>query len=124
MHKNFVICDIVCLCGTTRRRESARESINIPSTIPFRCRRQYFSRFENARSGRQLLSDTLYDIGAHGATPEALPLCSGTREAQVDAAANDRPLELGECAGYLVEQASCRRRGVDVLLIQIDPNRL
>jgi hypothetical protein len=36
---------------------------------------------------------------------------------------NDRPLELGECASYLVEQASCRRRGVDVLLIQvgIDP---
>src|SRR5271167_4419366 len=35
-----------------------------------------------------------------GATPEALPLCSCTREAQVDAAANDRPLELGECASY------------------------
>jgi hypothetical protein len=47
-------------------------------------------------------------------------LCSGTREAQVDAAANDRPLELGECAGYLVEQAACRRRGVDVLLIQVE----
>jgi hypothetical protein len=48
------------------------------------------------------------------------------REAQVGAAANDRPLELGECASYLVEQASCRRRGVDVLLIQveIDPDRL
>jgi hypothetical protein len=75
---------------------------------------KYFSRFENARSGRQLFTDKLYDIGAHGATPDALPLCSGTREAQVDAAANDRPLELCECASYLVEQASCRRRGVDV----------
>jgi hypothetical protein len=38
----------------------------------------------------------------------------------------NRPLELGERASYLVEQASCRRRGVDVLLIQmeIDPDRL
>ena len=87
---------------------------------------KYFSRFENARSGRQLFTDKLYDIGAHGATPDALPLCSGTREAQVDAAANDRPLELCECASYLVEQASCRRRVVDVLLIQveIDPDHL
>ena len=84
------------------------------------------SGLKNTRAGRQLRPDTRDDIGAHRATPEALPLCSGTREAQVDAAANDRPLELGECASYLVEQASCRRRGVDVLLIQveIDPDRL
>jgi hypothetical protein len=61
---------------------------------------KFLRRFEDSCPGRQLLSDMLYDIGAHGATPEALPLCSGTREAQVDAAANDRPLELGECASW------------------------
>jgi hypothetical protein len=77
-------------------------------------------RLEDARAGRQLRLDVLNDIGAHRTTPESLPLCFGTREAQVDAAANDQPLELGECASYLVEQAPCRRRGVDVLLIQVE----
>jgi hypothetical protein len=87
---------------------------------------EHLSRFEDTCPGRQLHPDTFNQIDAHGATREALSLCSGTREAQVDAAANDRPLELCECASYLVEQASCRRRGVDVLLIQveIDPDRL
>src|SRR5260370_29685491 len=87
---------------------------------------QCFSRFEDSCPGRQLFTHARHDIGAHGATPEALPLCSGTPEAQVDAPANDRPLELCECASYLVEQASCRRRGGDGLLIQaeIDPDPL
>jgi hypothetical protein len=83
-------------------------------------------RLEDARAGRQLLADTLDHFRAQRATPEPLSLCLGTREASIDAASDHRPLELGECAGYLVEQAACGRRGVDVLLIQveIDPDRL
>ena len=75
---------------------------------------KFLRRFEDARADRQLLTDFRKDSVAHRAATKPLPLCSGTREAQVDAAANDRPLELCECASYLVEQASCRRRGVDV----------
>jgi hypothetical protein len=77
-------------------------------------------RFEDARAGRQLFPDLCDNSFAHRAATKPLPLCSGTREAHVDAAANDRPLELCECASYLVEQASCGRRGVDVLLIQVE----
>ena len=84
-----------------------------------------FGRFEDTRAGHQFRPNTLNDIGAHRATPEPFSLCSGTGKAQVDPGANDRPLELGECARYLEQQAACRRRGVDVLLIQVkvDPNR-
>jgi len=86
---------------------------------------QHLRRFEDTRAGRQFRPNTLNDIGADRATPEALSLCSGTREAKVDPATNDRTLKFGECARYLEQQAACRRRGVDVLLIQVkvDPNR-
>jgi hypothetical protein len=81
---------------------------------------QRFGRFEDTRARHQFRPNTLNDIGAHRATPEPFSLCSGTGKAQVDPGANDRPLELGECARYLEQQAACRRRGVDVLLIQVE----
>ena len=79
---------------------------------------QRFGRFEDSCPGRQLLADTLNDTGAHRTTPEALSLCSGTLKPKVDPASNHRSLELGECAGYLEQQAACRCRGIDVLLTQ------
>jgi hypothetical protein len=84
-----------------------------------------FRSFEDSCARHQLCADTLNDIGAQGASPEALSLCSGACEAGIDPASDHRSLELGECAGYLEQQAACRRRGVDVLLIQveIDPDR-
>ena len=45
-----------------------------------------FRRLEDSSAGRQLLADALDDLGAHGATPAPPSRCSGTREAQVDAA--------------------------------------
>ena len=83
-------------------------------------------RFEDAWAGRQLCPDLLDDMRADRTAAEALALCSGTSEASIDPAANHRPLELGECPCDLVEQPTCRRRGVDVLLIQkqIAPDRL
>jgi hypothetical protein len=85
-----------------------------------------FSRFEDSRASRQLLADAVDNCLAHRTTTKPLPLCSGARQPGIDPASDHRSLELGECASYLVEQASCRRRGVDVLLIQveIDPDRL
>jgi hypothetical protein len=45
-----------------------------------------FRRLEDSSAGRQLPPDALNDIGAHRATPKPLSLCSGTREANIDAA--------------------------------------
>jgi hypothetical protein len=54
--------------------------------------------FENTRADRQFLTDALDHIRADRTTPKPFP---GTRKASVDPAANDRALELGECARYL-----------------------
>src|SRR5229473_1632819 len=80
---------------------------------------------QDACSGRQPLADTLDNCLAHRTATKPLPLCSGARNPGIDPASNHRSLELGECARYLEQQAACRRRGVDVLLIQveIDPYR-
>jgi hypothetical protein len=40
-----------------------------------------FSRFEDSCAGRQLLTDTLNEIGAHGARPPALGLARGSIDA-------------------------------------------
>ena len=60
-----------------------------------------------------------------GRRPSRFPCARARERPRLTLAANDRPLELGECARYLEQQAACRRRGVDVLLIQVkvDPNR-
>jgi hypothetical protein len=42
-----------------------------------------FSCFEDARAGRQLLTDTLDDSLAHRTATEPLPLCSCTSEARI-----------------------------------------
>jgi hypothetical protein len=55
-----------------------------------------FSRLEDTSAGRQARLDTLNDIAAHRATPEALPLRSGACEAGVDPAADGRVFNLGK----------------------------
>ena len=79
-----------------------------------------FSRFEDSCPGRQLLTDAIDNFCAYRATPESLSLCFGAREASIDAASDHRSLELGECAGYLEQQATCRCRGIDILLIEVE----
>jgi hypothetical protein len=54
-----------------------------------------FRRCEDSCPGRQLLTDATDNFCAYRATPEALSLCFGAREASIDAASDHRPLELG-----------------------------
>jgi hypothetical protein len=84
-----------------------------------------FSCFEDARTGRQLCPDTLDDIVAHRTATEPLPLCPAASETEIYPASDNRTLIFRKCACDLEQQAACRRRGVDVLLIEVkvDPNR-
>jgi hypothetical protein len=76
-----------------------------------------FRRFEDSRAGRQLLADAFDNYLAQRTATKPLPLCSGARQPCIDPASDHRSLELGECARYLEQQAACRCRGIDVLLI-------
>jgi hypothetical protein len=51
--------------------------------------------------------------------PLTLGFVLGALQAGVNARADHRALELGECASDLEHELACRRRGVDCLLIEV-----
>jgi hypothetical protein len=65
-----------------------------------------FAVFEDTRARRQLPADALNDIGAHRATPEALPLAPRPREAGFNTLDDYCPLELGKDAQNLIHRLS------------------
>src|SRR5262249_10348161 len=66
--------------------------------------------------------DAVFDLGADLRPATNPPRRSGPRQASHHALLDDGPLELGEHTQHLEEGLTGRRRGIDPLLMEIQPH--